>query len=91
MRFEIEKIIDNETKEFWVFNMFELNAVFVSWRIEKKPKRKRKWTIEKVWDKYQNRYGMPKEPDLPEIIKNEALTVAISHVKVKTWNEWKNI
>jgi hypothetical protein len=93
MRFEIEKVIDNETKEFWTFNMFELNAVFVSWRVEKKPKGKRVWKIEKFWDKYRCRdgYRMVIEPELPEIIRNEALSIAISYLKVKTWNEWKGL
>ena len=40
MRIEIEKQIDAETKEVWSFNMFDLNAVFVAWYRETKPKRK---------------------------------------------------
>lgn len=93
MRFEIEKVIDNETKEVWVFNMFDLNAVFVSWKMEKKQKGKRKWALEKFWDKYRriDPYMSINEPELPEAIRNEALSIAISHLRVKTWNEWKNI
>ena len=51
MIIEIEKQIDAETKEVWSFNMFDLNAVFVAWHREVKPKGKRKWTIETFWDK----------------------------------------
>ena len=90
MRIEIEKQIDTETKEFWSFNMFELNAVFVAWHREVKPKGNKRWTIEKFWDKYGRReYNMVSEPVLPEIIRSEVLSEVIKHVRVHTWDEWK--
>lgn len=90
MRIEIEKQIDAETKETWSFNMFDLNAVFVAWRREVKPKGKRKWTIEKFWDKYGRReYTMVNEPVLPDIIRSEVLEKVMQYIKVHTWDEWK--
>ena len=90
MRIEIEKIIDSETKEVWSFNMFDLNAVFVAWHRETKPKGKRKWTIDKYWDRYARHvYDMVKEPDLPEIIRSEVVSEVMKHIKVNTWDEWK--
>lgn len=91
MRIEIEKQIDAETKEVWSFNMFDLNAVFVAWHIETKPKGKRKWTIEKFWDKYNHRrnIGMVQEPELPEDIKAQVKEEVIKKIKVLTWDEWK--
>lgn len=90
MRIKIEKQIDAETKETWTFLMFDLNAVFVAWHREVKPKGKRKYVIEKFWDNYGRReYTMVAEPILPEIIRSEALSEAIKYVRVRTWNEWK--
>ena len=71
MRIEIEKQIDEETKECWGFNLFDLTAVFVTWHKEIKPKGKRKWTVVAFWDKY-GRNNM-EEPLLPINIKSEAL------------------
>ena len=82
-------IKDAETKELWSFNMFDLNAVFVAWHREVKPKGKRKWTIEKFWDKYGRReYNMVSEPVLPEIIRSEVLSEVMKYVRVHTWDEW---
>jgi hypothetical protein len=90
MRIEVEKQIDAETKEVWSFTMFDLNVVFVSWSRQVKPKGKRKWAIDKFWDKYQRRnFKMADEPLLPEIIRSEVLSEVIKFVKVKTWDEWK--
>jgi hypothetical protein len=90
MRIEVEKQIDAETKEVWSFNMFDLNAVFVAWHREVKPKGKRKWTIEAFWDKYGRReYKMVEEPTLPLGIRAEVLDKVMEYVKVNTWSEWK--
>jgi hypothetical protein len=87
---EIVKQIDDETREVWSFYIFELNVVFVAWHRETKPKGKRKWTIEKSWDKYgRNFHNMVNEPVLPETIRSEVITEVMKHIKVKTWNEWK--
>lgn len=90
MRIEVEKQIDAETKEVWSFNMFDLNAVFVAWRREVKPKGKRKWAMESFWDKYRRReYRMVEEPVLPEIIRSEVLSKVMEHIRIHTWSEWK--
>lgn len=93
MRIEIENQIDAEAKEVWSFNVFDLNIVFIAWHIETKPKGKRKWTIEKFWDKYNHRrhIGMAQEPELPEIIRKKVLhEVVTNRIKVLTWGEWKD-
>lgn len=91
MRIEVEKQIDAETKEVWSFNMFDLNAVFVAWHREVKPKGKRKWTIEAFWDKYgRKEHKMASEPTLPLGIRAEVLDRVMKYVKVKTWDEWKS-
>jgi hypothetical protein len=90
MRIVVEKQINAETKECWSFNMFDLNAVFIAWHREVKPKGKRKWTIEAFWDKYARReYKMVAEPALPEIIRTEALSKVMEAVRIHTWDEWK--
>jgi hypothetical protein len=88
MRIKIQKQIDVETREIWVFNVFEsFNIVFVGWCKEVKPKGKRKWVVENFWDVYSS--GKHKEPVLPEIIRSEALSEVMKYLKVRTWNEWK--
>ena len=94
MRIEVIKQIDTETREVWAFNMFDLNAVFVWWSRESKPKRKRNWIIEEFWDNYgygREKFRMAQEPILPEVIRNEALLEVMKHIKVHTWNEWKKM
>jgi hypothetical protein len=91
MRIEIEKQIDPETKEVWHFNMFDLHAVFVSWSRQIKPKGKRKWIIEKFWDKYGRReYTMVNEPNLPDSIRDEVRSEVMKYISVSTWAEWKS-
>jgi len=91
MRIEIEKNIDAETREIWVFTSFNLDAVFVEWRKEVKPKGKRKWYVSLVWDKYaRNHNCSAHEPALPDEIREAALVEFTKLVKVKTWNEWKS-
>ena len=90
MRVKVEKQIDAETKEVWLFNIFGLNAVFVYWQRETKPKGKRKWIIEKFWDKYNRQeYDMACEPVLPETIRSEVLTEVFKYIRVCTWDEWE--
>jgi hypothetical protein len=90
MTIEVVKKNDEYTKEVWRFNMFDLNAVFIYWHKEIKPKGKRKWAIESHWNR-QDRYGfkMIQEPVLPETIKSEVIQKIIEHIKVNTWDEWK--
>jgi hypothetical protein len=90
MRIDIVKQLDTETREVWSFNMFDLTAVFVSWNKEVKPKGKRKWTVEKRWDKYRGRESnVNQEPILPEKIREDVLLELTKYIKVKTWSEWK--
>jgi len=86
----VEKQIDEYTKEIWAFNMFNLTAVFISYQRLIKPKGKRKWVIEKNWDKYtRSHFTNIDEPVIPEIIKSEITQEIIKQIKVKTWAEWK--
>ena len=90
MRIEVVKQIDAETKETWSFNMFDLNAVFVGWHKEVKPKGKLTWKIIEFWDKYGRReYKMSEEPILSLGIRSEVLDKVLENVKVNTWSEWK--
>lgn len=91
MNITVEKQIDSETKEIWGFKLFDFNLVFTGWSLQKKPKGKRKWIIEKFWDKYHHRreFKMVEEPVLPDIIRSEALSEVFKHIRVKTWKEWK--
>ena len=86
----IEVQIDQETRETWYFHMFDLNAVFVYWKREIKPKGKRKWIIERSWDKYKERdLNSTPRPELPEIIRSQALSEVMKMIRVYTWDEWK--
>lgn len=89
MRIEVVKSIDAETREVWTFNMFDLLVVFVGFKTEKKPKGKRIWVCNEYWDNYDKRNSKLTEPVLPDEIKKDALNLAISYIKVKTWNEYK--
>ena len=90
MRITIEKQIDSETRETWGFNLFDLNAVFVCWHREVKPKGKRKWVIQDFWDKYGRRdHRLVVEPVLPDNIRSEVISEIMKYIKVHTWNEWK--
>jgi len=90
MRIEITKKIDEYKRETWVFNMFEMNIVFITYFIEEKPLRKRLWRINYKWSKYSRRYeNTIDEPKLNEHIKQEAINEAIKKLIVLTWDEWK--
>jgi len=90
MRIEIKKEINAETREVWTFNMFYLNAVFVAWHKEVKPKGKRTWKIVEFWDNYgRKEFTMVNEPQLPDSVREEVLTEVLKWVKVNTWKEWK--
>ena len=90
MQLEIKVEIDAETNEYWGFNLFDLNVIFVRYHKEYKPKGKRKWQIVSFWDKYQRQsYNMISEPNLPPEIKERALNEITAKIKVRTWDEWK--
>ena len=91
MRIEIEKQIDAETKEVYSFNLFDTTAVFVGWSKQSKSKGKRLWCVESWWSKYEERSCTAYEPELPEIIKSQAVSKIIELIKVKTWSEYKVI
>jgi len=86
---EIEKQINETTKEVFRFNLFDLTAVLVYWSIQEKPKGKRKFSIIDYWDRYDRRYRTKPEPNLPDQIRAEALIKLMALVRVKTWDEWK--
>tara|TARA_R110000803_G_scaffold205438_1_gene272099 strand:+ start:425 stop:700 length:276 start_codon:yes stop_codon:yes gene_type:complete len=90
MRVEVTKNVNENLRQTWQFNMFDLNVVFVGYVVEEKPPRKRKWRGTKKWDRYARKYeNSLEEPTLEEHIKREALENAQSMVKVLTWSEWK--
>lgn len=83
-----KNILEVDTREVYSFNLFNLNAVFVEFHKEIRPKRKRNWRIVDYWSKYDSRKNNIEEPELPEIIKSQALTEVFKLVKIKTWNEY---
>lgn len=91
MRIIVEKEISNTERESYEFNMFDLTAVFVLYFKEEKPKGKRKWTVTKVWDRYNHRSSQIPEPELPFGISAECRAKVCDLVRVKTWQEFKNI
>jgi hypothetical protein len=90
MRIEIEQQIDAETKEVYSFNLIDTTAVFIGWNKQVKPKGKRVWKTEFWWDRYNLRSCNANEPELPEIIRSQALDKVIERCRVKTWAEWKS-
>lgn len=86
----IEVIIDkdSETKECYHFNVFDLNVVFVYYRVVSKPKGKKTWKVLYYWDKYNERDCNP-EPELSNEVRQLALTQTQTLIKVQTWKEWK--
>lgn len=91
MRIEVIKQIDDETREVYTFTLFDLNAVFVCWAIETKPKGKRIWRIKSFWDKYARKdFNATEEPILPEKIRSEAISEVIKLIRINTWDEYKS-
>jgi len=91
MRVEIVKEVNRHLRQTWMFHIFDLNIVFIKYKVEQKPPRKRKWTIIELWDKYGRRHDtMIEEPVVQEHIKREALEKVQNMLKVLTWEEWKN-
>lgn len=86
-RIIVEKTVDERTRETWIFNTFDLDAVFVYYGREIKAKGRRKWVVDKSWDKYGR--DQPTQPILPEIIRSKALSQMISQLRILTWEEWK--
>jgi hypothetical protein len=87
----IEEITpDGRNKQTWRFTMFDLNVVFVEYKYEAKPHRKRKWNIVHKWDKYAREHeNSITEPELePGIIELAKIKVT-NRIKVMTWDEWK--
>jgi hypothetical protein len=89
MRIEVKIEIDKETIEVFGFNLFDLTAVFVEYKKQYKPKGKRIWRTEVLWDRYKDRDNKTNEPVLSDIIRSKALDEVFKLVRVKTWAEWK--
>lgn len=89
MRIEIRKTIDSETAEQYLFNVFDLTAVFVGYHKEVKPPNKRKFRIIECWDSYSSHNSTVPEPELPEDVKYQALAKLQSLVNIKTWAEFQ--
>ena len=90
MVIEVIQEIDNETRDVWRFNILDLNAVFVHWHKETKPKGKRIWRVGEYWDSYRRRDSSVPEPTLPAEIREKAFTEFSKLIKVQTWYEYKN-
>jgi hypothetical protein len=90
MRVDIERPIDEYTRETYQFNVFDLNAVFVGYVVETKPKRAKKWKVDGLWDKYRDRDSSLEEPKLPQGIIDEVIETITSKICVLTWAEWKS-
>lgn len=83
--------ICEETREIYEFNLFDLDLVFVLFRLETKAFKKRKWRIKSIWDKYgKESNNTIEEPKLPSFVIEQALSIARLQLKVKTWKEFKN-
>ena len=90
MRVEVIKNVNDNLRQTWQFNMFDLRIVFVGYVIEEKPPRKRKWKITKKWDRYAGRLeNSLEEPKLEEHVKLEVSQKVQDMIKVMTWDEWK--
>jgi len=91
MNITIIKKLDNQTREKWSFNLFDLSAVFIGFKKEIKPENKRLWKSIEVWDKYSNSRGSNiEEPELNESIRLEVLKEVANKINVFTWSEWKS-
>lgn len=90
MKVEVVKEINKHLRQTWVFNMFDLNVVFVKYMAEERPPRKRIWRVTDMWNKYSSRNSNIEEPHLTDKLRSEALGVVMSKIRVKTWDEWKS-
>lgn len=90
MMIEVIIDVDSETRKVYSFNLFDLIVVFVKYRKESKPKRKKNWITIEFWDKYERNNRTP-EPELTMNIRDLALEKTKNLVVVKTWSEFKNI
>lgn len=82
--------IDECSREAWTFTQFGLHFVLTGFRIEVKPKGKRKWTTEKGWSKYETRHNSAEEPkEIPLQVREQLKQEILAAVQIKLWNEWK--
>ena len=88
-RIEVKTQIQEGEIEIFEFILFDLTAVFVEYKKQFKPKGKRVWKIEVLWNKYQTRDNKISEPILTEAIRTEAMAEIVKLIQVKTWNEFK--
>lgn len=95
MRIVLRKEISNTDAEEYHFNLFDrFYLVLVKYYQEKKPQGKRKWILDNLWDKYDERRSNIGEPVLSDQLKHEAFTEYFKTIqentKILTWKEWKN-
>jgi hypothetical protein len=87
---EIVNQISDTEREVYRFHTIGSVHVFSGYYFDIKPKGKRKWRIEKHWDRLDNRGSNVPEPNLPDGIRELAMKEAMKYVFVKTWSEYKN-
>lgn len=90
MRIEVKNQLSLDIQEIYTFNLFDLSAVFISYRKEQKIGRKFK--LVELWDNYtrNNDVYSIKEPILPAFIRSIAVSEVSKHIRIKTWDEYKN-
>jgi hypothetical protein len=90
MRINVTVDLSKTEKEVYGFNLFDLNAVFVTYHKEEIPAGKRKWRIVSFWDNYSRESTIKMPPALPDEIKALAFMKVQELIKVKTWAEYKS-
>lgn len=92
MDLQVEKEIDQYTKEVWCFTMFNYTPVFTEWRKEEKPKGKRTWKTVKRWSKYlRTDFFTVPEPELTDDVRAAAKDKLVALIHVLTWKEHKGL
>lgn len=89
MRINVDVFQSQYKKYVYGFNLFGLNAVFVQYTIEEKPKGKRLWKVTGIWDKYDSRRGALTEPELTPDIRRQCLEEVTKLISVNNWAEWR--
>ena len=84
---EFIRQIDDNTREVYRFTKIDDNVCFTFFALETKPKGKRKWSCDQVWDNYNKRACTIDEPEIPESIVDEALMYYQKQLRVVRFSE----
>jgi len=87
-RIEIERPIDDLSKELWVFGVIDNMVVLNAYSLLVRASRRHKFKAQKAYDRYSNRYDKIKEDEVPtpEDVFDEALAQARSQLVVGLWH-----